>query len=431
MSGGLLRSSPVAGLPEIGEGMDARRADRASAPSWRRATSSSSRRRSSPRPRGGCAGSPRCGRAPKRATLAAELDKDPALVELVLAESREVLRAERGVLIAETRHGLVCANAGIDSSNLPERRHASACCPRTPTPPPAGSAPSCARPAAPDGRRRSSPTASAAPGAWARPRSRSAAPGSRRSTTGAGGATPSGRELEATQIAIADQAAAAADLVRDKASGMPVAIVRGLGRITSAPRTVRGGGPAPPARRGPLPLAPGAAYCRPARRPRRSRRSRRASCAAPATRPAARAASISCSGSSRTPCWEPAIREMFSSISVPPRSLTPQRSASVAAPRPIFTQLACRLGIVLPSASRKAAVCLRFSARRDLLDPVGAAEHRVEGDEAERHELGDPAGPFLQRRAPRACGEPARAAPRCGRTSPSRSSAGPPGGRPR
>ncbi|MDX6603012.1 MAG: hypothetical protein QOF13_2214, partial [Solirubrobacterales bacterium] len=52
--------------------------------------------------------------------LAAELDKEPALVQLILEESAEVLRAERGVLIAETHHGFVCANAGIDSSNLPE-----------------------------------------------------------------------------------------------------------------------------------------------------------------------------------------------------------------------------------------------------------------------------------------------------------------------
>ena len=48
--------------------------------------------------------------------LAAGLDKDPALVELVLAESRRIVRAER-VLIVETTSGLVCANAGIDSSN--------------------------------------------------------------------------------------------------------------------------------------------------------------------------------------------------------------------------------------------------------------------------------------------------------------------------
>ena len=69
------------------------------------------------------------------------------------------------------------------------------------------------------------------------------------------------------------------------------------------------------------------------------------------------------SGSSLTPCWVPAMRLMLSSISVPPRSFTPQRSASVAASRPIFTQLACRLGIVRPSASRNTAVCLRFSSR--------------------------------------------------------------------
>src|ERR1700704_4713638 len=52
--------------------------------------------------------------------LAAVLGKEPALVELILSESREVLRAERGVLIVETHHGFVCANAGVDSSNLPE-----------------------------------------------------------------------------------------------------------------------------------------------------------------------------------------------------------------------------------------------------------------------------------------------------------------------
>ncbi|HXV04319.1 MAG TPA: coenzyme F420-0:L-glutamate ligase, partial [Solirubrobacterales bacterium] len=52
--------------------------------------------------------------------IAALVGKEPALVELILEESREVLRAVDGVLIAETRHGFVCANAGIDSSNLPE-----------------------------------------------------------------------------------------------------------------------------------------------------------------------------------------------------------------------------------------------------------------------------------------------------------------------
>lgn len=50
--------------------------------------------------------------------LGARLKKDPRAVELVLQESRRMLRSER-VLIAETRHGFVCANAGIDHSNVP------------------------------------------------------------------------------------------------------------------------------------------------------------------------------------------------------------------------------------------------------------------------------------------------------------------------
>jgi coenzyme F420-0:L-glutamate ligase/coenzyme F420-1:gamma-L-glutamate ligase len=51
--------------------------------------------------------------------LAAELGKDARHVQVILDESREVRRAERGVLIAVTRHGFVCANAGVDASNAP------------------------------------------------------------------------------------------------------------------------------------------------------------------------------------------------------------------------------------------------------------------------------------------------------------------------
>ncbi len=121
--------------------------------------------------------------------LAAVLGKEPALVELILSESREVLRAERGVLIVETHHGFVCANAGIDSSNLPE--------PDTvcllPEDPDASARRIRSRDRRRhrrDGRASSSPTASAAPGGWARPRWRSAAPASPRSTTGAAATTP-------------------------------------------------------------------------------------------------------------------------------------------------------------------------------------------------------------------------------------------------
>src|SRR2546428_6591574 len=57
--------------------------------------------------------------SPRARELAAALDKDPRFVQLVLDESTEVMRAEGGVLIARTRQGFVCANAGIDRSNVP------------------------------------------------------------------------------------------------------------------------------------------------------------------------------------------------------------------------------------------------------------------------------------------------------------------------
>jgi coenzyme F420-0:L-glutamate ligase / coenzyme F420-1:gamma-L-glutamate ligase len=163
--------------------------------------------------------------------LAAALGKEPALVELILEESREVLRAERGLLIVETPHGFVCANAGIDSSNLPEADSV------------------CLLPRDPDASARRiraelQESAGVAPAvivsdsfgrAWRL--------GQVEVAIGCAGIVPlddwrgrhdaAGRELEATAIAVADEAAAAADLVRDKASGVPAAIVRGLERFLS------------------------------------------------------------------------------------------------------------------------------------------------------------------------------------------------------
>jgi coenzyme F420-0:L-glutamate ligase / coenzyme F420-1:gamma-L-glutamate ligase len=162
--------------------------------------------------------------------LAAALGKGPALVELILEESREVLRAERGVLIAETRHGFVCANAGVDSSNLPE--------PDT----------VCLLPEDPDASARRIRAEIRAAGVTAAvivsdSFGRAWRLGQAEVAIGCAGIAPlddwrgredaEGRELEATLIAVADEAAAAADLVRDKASGVPVTIVRGLDRFVS------------------------------------------------------------------------------------------------------------------------------------------------------------------------------------------------------
>ena len=90
------------------------------------------------------------------------------------------------------------------------------------------------------------------------------------------------------------------------------------------------------------------------------------------------------------------MREIDSSISVPPRSLTPQRSDSVAASSPILTQLACRLRHGPAERQPERRGVLEVLLARDLLDPVRAAEQRVERDERQRHELGEPAGALLE-----------------------------------
>ena len=160
--------------------------------------------------------------------LAAVLSKEPALVELILEQSNEVLRAERGVLITETHHGFVCANAGIDSSNLPDDDTA------------------CLLPEDPDASaRRIRGELPVAPvgvviadsfgRAWRL--------GQAEVAIGCAGLAPlddwrgkhdvHGRELEATLIAIADETAAAADLVRSKDSQIPAVVLRGLDRFVS------------------------------------------------------------------------------------------------------------------------------------------------------------------------------------------------------
>jgi coenzyme F420-0:L-glutamate ligase / coenzyme F420-1:gamma-L-glutamate ligase len=164
--------------------------------------------------------------------LAAVLGKEPALVQLVLEESAEVLRAERSVLIVETRHGLVCANAGIDRSNLPDDD--TVCL--LPEDPDASARRIRAELATASGATLAVVVADSFGRAWRL--------GQAEVAIGCAGLAPlddwrgrrdaSGRELEATLIAIADEAAGAADLVRDKTSGTPAAVVRGLGRYVGA-----------------------------------------------------------------------------------------------------------------------------------------------------------------------------------------------------
>lgn len=55
--------------------------------------------------------------------IAAHSEKDPALVEVVLRESKSIRRMSNGKLITETKHGFVCANSGVDKSNVPGERN--------------------------------------------------------------------------------------------------------------------------------------------------------------------------------------------------------------------------------------------------------------------------------------------------------------------
>jgi coenzyme F420-0:L-glutamate ligase / coenzyme F420-1:gamma-L-glutamate ligase len=162
--------------------------------------------------------------------VADQVGKDPALVELVLSESSRIVRAARGVLITETSDGWVCANAGIDSSNLdegvvsllPEDGDASARRIRGEIADASGATPAVV-------------VADSFGRAWR--------VGQADVAIGCAGLPPladwrgrrdqHGRELSATHIALADELASAADLVRDKDSGVPGAVISGLGHLVT------------------------------------------------------------------------------------------------------------------------------------------------------------------------------------------------------
>ncbi len=166
-------------------------------------------------------------------SLAADGDKDPRVVQVVLDEAAEVLRAERGVFICRTLHGLVCANAGVDVSNAPTG--SAILLPRDPDA-------SARRIRARlgellDSRGPSSPPAVLISDSFGRPWRHGqtdvaiglagmAALDDWRGRTDANGV-----ELHATLLAVADAAAAAADLTRSKDSREPVVIVEGLERF--------------------------------------------------------------------------------------------------------------------------------------------------------------------------------------------------------
>ncbi len=161
--------------------------------------------------------------------LAAEQDKDPRVVQLILDESVELLRARRGVLITETRHGFVCANAGIDASNvpgddrvvlLPEDPDASARALRAGLETARGVRPGVL-------------VTDSFGRAWRLGQTDVAigAAGVAVLDDWRGRRDHEGRELAATVLAAGDALAGAADLARSKDAGEPAVLVRGLERL--------------------------------------------------------------------------------------------------------------------------------------------------------------------------------------------------------
>jgi coenzyme F420-0:L-glutamate ligase/coenzyme F420-1:gamma-L-glutamate ligase len=160
--------------------------------------------------------------------IARDLHKDPRHVQVVLDESRQVLRAARGVLICVTRHGFVCANAGVDASNVPGDGGL-VLLPRDPD---ASARSLRARLHEHLGHRPAVLITDSFGRAWRH--------GQCDVAIGCAGLSPLedwrgrhdalGRELKATWIAVADQLAAVADLARSKDGYQPVVVVRGAAR---------------------------------------------------------------------------------------------------------------------------------------------------------------------------------------------------------
>jgi coenzyme F420-0:L-glutamate ligase/coenzyme F420-1:gamma-L-glutamate ligase len=163
--------------------------------------------------------------SPETATMAEEIGRDPRLVEVILRESRRIVRKDKGVLIVETQHGWICANAGVDQSNvdadtaclLPEDSDRSARELR-------------------DGLRRLTGhdlgiiIADTFGRPWREGLTNIAigVAGLEPIKSYLGEKDPAGHVLQATIIALADELAGAAEPVMGKLDRIPVAIVRGL-----------------------------------------------------------------------------------------------------------------------------------------------------------------------------------------------------------
>jgi coenzyme F420-0:L-glutamate ligase / coenzyme F420-1:gamma-L-glutamate ligase len=164
--------------------------------------------------------------------LATLTERDPRLVELVLGEARRVVRATPAALIVETRGGWVCANAGIDASNLPQDGTVAL----LPVDADISARRIRAEIAAGRGGRPGVVIADSFGRPWRLGQSDVAigCAGVVAMDDWRGSRDAHGRELAATAIAVADQLAAAADLARTKDAGVPATVIRGAERLWTA-----------------------------------------------------------------------------------------------------------------------------------------------------------------------------------------------------
>ncbi len=158
-------------------------------------------------------------------SMARELGRDPRLVELILREAKRVVRMDKGVLIVETRHGWICANGGVDQSNVD--LGTAALLPEDPD--------RSARTLRDRIRERTAlELAVVVSDTFGRPWREGltnvaiGVAGLQPIRSYLGERDPAGHVLQATLLAEADELAGAAELVMGKLSRIPVAIVRGL-----------------------------------------------------------------------------------------------------------------------------------------------------------------------------------------------------------
>jgi coenzyme F420-0:L-glutamate ligase/coenzyme F420-1:gamma-L-glutamate ligase len=163
--------------------------------------------------------------------LGTEHGKDPRLIEVILGESAQVVRSRPGVLICRTHHGFVCANAGVDASNAP----AAGFVVLLPRDPDASARALRARLRELTGVGPAIVVADSFGRAWRIGQCDVALgiAGLAAVEDWRGRHDARGRPLDATIVAIADEAAAAADLVRRKDSREPAVQIRGLERHVS------------------------------------------------------------------------------------------------------------------------------------------------------------------------------------------------------